>query len=147
MREADASEKNWQSKDWQRGDGSAEKESQGGNEFAQDYVAAFEVRQEKKPEGALAFFAADAIDRGCEGAAREDESAPGLQGEDLLADRAAGLAGEFEKRVENPACGEEGDGRNKDASAVNAAIMRGDANFARGHWQIDFDRDWTTLRM
>src|SRR5438105_14832639 len=101
------------------------------------------MREKKKTERAVAFFAADRIDGGGESAAGEHETSPRLHREDLLADSAAGLAGEFEEGVENQTRGKQRRGRNDHAAAVNGAVMRGHANLARGDWQMNPDQIWT----
>jgi hypothetical protein len=47
--------------------------------------------------------------------------------------------------VENP-CRRKQRGRsNDDAPAINSAVVRSHPNFPRGHWQMNFDANWTGL--
>jgi hypothetical protein len=69
-----------------------------------------------------------------------------LKREGLKTDHAAGLAGELEHRVENPACNEEGGSRDGSARAIDCAIVGGHPDFAGGDWEMDLYAGWTGLR-
>ena len=93
------------------------------------------MREEKEAKGAVAFFAADGIASGAEGADGAEKSGPGLEIENLQTGGAAGLARQMKNGIGNPGCANESEERNDGARAINGAIMRSHADFARGNGQ------------
>ena len=135
MGETNSAEQDRESENGKCGEDAGEEETEAGNEFAKDNVAAFEVGEKKEAKGAVAFFAADGVAGGGESDGGAKESGPGLEIEDLQTGGAAGLACQMKNGIGNPRGSDESEERNDGARAVNRAIMRSHADFARGNGQ------------